>query len=341
MPIPGNLLTTAMAVMPHTDAQRALQAALTLDIPFWPQLPRLNYYEDMYVQASEHFPGSVLDMENQRLGFSMVRFIAELEEAMGHMAEPEYFDISPTYSAVYHEFLKLNLKDRPAIRGQLEGPISFGFNVKDQDDRPIIFDDSVRPFMLEFMAQRVNTQLKRLKQMNDNAFMFIDEPGLQFVFSGMSGYGEAAAKRDLETFFSYIERPRGVHLCGNPDWDFLLGLDLEVLSLDMYSNGERFVGYVKSIRRFLDRDGVIIWGMIPTQTENFQKQDLEELATRLKGLWNTLDKAGIDRDWLLSRSLLSPATCCLINQDGERTVDQAFAAVKELSRRLRAELLGL
>ena len=56
MPIPGNLLTTAMAVMPHKNVDRALELALSLDIPFWPQLPRYNYYEDMYVQASEHFP---------------------------------------------------------------------------------------------------------------------------------------------------------------------------------------------------------------------------------------------------------------------------------------------
>jgi hypothetical protein len=28
MPIPGNLLTTAMAVMPHTDVDRALRMAL-------------------------------------------------------------------------------------------------------------------------------------------------------------------------------------------------------------------------------------------------------------------------------------------------------------------------
>lgn len=46
MTIPGNLLTTAMAVMPHKDPNRALDAALSLDIPFWPQLPRMNYYED-------------------------------------------------------------------------------------------------------------------------------------------------------------------------------------------------------------------------------------------------------------------------------------------------------
>ena len=44
MPIPGNLLTTAMAMMPHTDVDQALKTALSMDIPFWPQLPNLNLY---------------------------------------------------------------------------------------------------------------------------------------------------------------------------------------------------------------------------------------------------------------------------------------------------------
>jgi hypothetical protein len=187
MPIPGNLLTTAMAVMPHKDVDRAIEIALTMDTPFWPQLPRLNYYEDMYVQAAEHFPGILLDMEKQTLKFSMDKFIDELEDVMAYFESPEIFDISPQYSAVYQRFLELDLAERPAIRGQLEGPVSFGFNVVDQDDRPILFDDTVRPFMLEFMAKRVNAQLARLKKMNDNAFMFVDEPGLQFLFSAMSG----------------------------------------------------------------------------------------------------------------------------------------------------------
>ena len=92
MTIPGNLLTTAMAVMPHTDAEAALDAALSLDIPFWPQLPRLNYYEDMYVQASEHFPGIVLDLDKQTLAFSMDKFVGELEETLARFDEPAYFD---------------------------------------------------------------------------------------------------------------------------------------------------------------------------------------------------------------------------------------------------------
>jgi len=335
MPIPGNLLTTAMAIMPHTNVERALEVALSLDVPFWPQLPHLSYYEDMYVQASEGLPGIVLDLEKRTVRFSMERFIGEFEEAMAHFDEPHYLDISETYSVVYHRFLDLDLSDRPAIRGQLEGPISFGFHVLDQDDRPILFHDSIRPFMIEFMAKRANAQLHRLKDLNANAFLFIDEPGLQFLFSAMAGYGDVAAKADMEVFFSMIERPRGVHLCGNPDWDFLLALDLDILSLDVYSNGEVFVAYAQSIRKFLDRGGIIVWGIVPTNVEPFEKENLDSLEERLNGLWTLLADEGIDRDLLLSRSMISPATCCLVNPDGESTVEKAFTTIQELSRRLR------
>ncbi len=335
MPIPGNLLTTAMAVMPHRDVDRALETALTMDIPFWPQLPNYNYYEDMYVQASEHFPGILLDLEARTLKFSTDKFFEEFEETLSHFEEPEYFDISDTYSVVYSRFMDRDLSDRPAIRGQLEGPISFGFNVQDENERPILFNDTVRPFMYEFMAKRVNIQLKRLKERNPNAFMFIDEPGLQFLWSAMSGYGDQAARADMDTFFSMLDRPRGVHLCGNPDWDFLLGMDMDVLSLDVYTNGEVFASYAGSIQRYLDRGGVLVWGMVPTNFEPFEKEDIPSLTVRLEEIWSVLGKKGIDRDFLFSRSLLSPATCCLVNPDGERTVEKAFAVVKALSEDLR------
>ena len=197
MTIPGNLLTTAMAVMPHKDVDRALETALSLDVPFWPQLPNLSYYEDMYVQAAEHFPGIVLDVEKKTLGFSLDKFTEEFEQTLARFEDPPYFDISPEYSAVYHRFRSLDLSEKPAIRGQLEGPVSFGFNILDQDERPILFDDTIRPFMFEFMAKRINVQLAGLKQQNPNAFMFIDEPGLQFIFSALSGYNDQKAKGDL------------------------------------------------------------------------------------------------------------------------------------------------
>jgi hypothetical protein len=326
-----------MAVMPHTDVGRALEMALSLDVPFWPQLPNYSYYEDMYVQAAEHFPGMVVDPDKRTLRFSMDRFTEELEEALLRFDDPAYFDVSETYSTVYHRFLALDLGERPAIRGQLEGPISFGFNIRDQDDRPILFDDTLRPFMLEFMARRLNVQLTRLRERNANAFMFVDEPGLQFLFSGMAGYSDLKGKGDLDQFFAQVQRPRGIHLCGNPDWDFLLNLDLDVLSLDVYSNAEIFASYSRAIGRYLDRGGALVWGIVPTGFEAFAREEIPFLIERLEGVWKTLWSKGIDRDLLIARSMLSPATCCLVNPDKERTVERAFAAVNRMADLLRTK----
>jgi hypothetical protein len=333
--IPGGLRTTAMAILPHRDVDRALDLALSLDIPFWPQLPHVGYYEDMYVQASEHFPGVVLDPDQNTLHFDTPRFYEGLEILLNRFDDQEYFDISPRFSVVYHRFLGMDLSGYEAIRGQLEGPISFGLKVLDENGRPLIFNEEVRPVLIDFMARRVNAQLRRLKEKNPRAFMFIDEPGLQFIFSSVSGYTDIMAREDFRNFFDQIDRPRGVHLCGNPDWDFLLKQDMEILSFDAYRNGPIFTKYQSSIQKFLDRGGVLAWGLVPTQTELFTRESVPTLIAMLEAFWENLYQLGFDREQLLAQSLLSPATCCLVNPDFEKTVEAAFEWIREISRRLR------
>ena len=146
----------------------------------------------------------------------------------------------------------------------------------------------------------------------------------------------AAIRGQLEgPIFSMIQRPRGVHLWGNPDWDFLLGLDLDILSLDVYTNAEVFGSYAKGIGRFLDRKVVLAWGIVPTNSEPFQQEDLLSLEARLVGLWEALGRRGVDLELILDRGLLSPATCCLANQDVEATVERAFETLVRLSAKLR------
>ena len=329
-------MTTAMGVMPHTDVDRALELAMSLDVPYWPQLPKYSYFEDMYVQVSEHFPGIVLDLEKELLKFSYEKFANEIEETLSNFENPEYFDVSEKYSVVYRKFLNMDLSKYPAIRGQLEGPVSFGFYVKDIDsDRPIIFDDEIRPFMLEFMAKRINIQLQRLKEKNSNAFMFIDEPGLQFVFSAMSGYNDIVAKEDIENFLSMVNTPRGIHLCGNPDWDFLLGFNMEIVSIDLYTNRAIIPMHGESIKKFIRRGGKIVWGIIPTNFEPFMNENMGSLTKIITDTWKHVTKTGLEMEELLANSLLSPATCCLVNKDKEKTVEKAFDLLKTMSTELR------
>lgn len=71
------------------DLAAVPEAGLGLDIPFCPQLPRVSFYEDMYIQASQHFPGIVVDPERERVSFNTAMFEDELMSYLQKMEEPE------------------------------------------------------------------------------------------------------------------------------------------------------------------------------------------------------------------------------------------------------------
>ena len=62
---------------------------------------------------------------------------------------------------------------------------------------------------------------------------------------------------------------------------------------------------------------------------------MTSLEKRLEEMCLSLQKKGIDLELLLSQSMLSPATSCLVNPDGEKTVEKAFKIIRRLSERLR------
>lgn len=335
MPFDGNLITTGMGILPHKDMERALKLAMSVDIPFWPQLPRMSFFEDMYVQASENFPGIVLEPENLNIWLSTEKFYNELENTLERFSDDDFFRMSPEFSATYHRFLSQDLSSYVSIRGQLEGPVSFGLKLLNEDKKPIIFSEEIRSILFDFMARRANVQLRELKEKNKNAFMFIDEPGLQYIFSSVSGYTNDMARADFEGFFNQIEHPRGIHLCGNPDWDFLLNLDIDILSFNAYNCGDIFIKYRSSIKKFLDRGGIIGWGLIPANYDEFKKESLEGLVHHIEKLWLDLVKVGFDIEEIIKKSILMPATCALLNPDEFKTVEDAYGWLKEVSLKLR------
>lgn len=303
-----------MGIMPHRDVEQALKLTLGLDIPFWPQLPHVSYYEDMYAQFSQHFPGIVLDEENKKLSFVYSKFEAELPDYISRMEDPATFMLSERYSVVYHRFLAENLAGFEAVRGQLIGPVSFGFRVVDEDKRPIIYNENVRPVLYDFIARKINAQLHELQQKNSNAFVWLDEPGLSWVFSGMSGYNDQTAKNDYRDFLSDVEGTRALHLCANVNLDYLLDMGNDLLSFDAYQIKLMAKGYAASVARFITDGGVICWGIVPTDSDNQAIQTPESLAEVLVEYWKVVsDNTGLAMEQIARQSLLAPARCCLKN----------------------------
>jgi len=358
MELEARCRTTAMGIMPHLDIDKALDLASTLDIPFWPQLPKVSFYEDMYVQASENFPGIVIDSDNKKLSLDTVRFEKELSVYSKRMREPEIFTLSIDYSAVYHRLLERELQGYHAIRGQVIGPVSFGFRVTDENARPIIYDDGIRTLLFDFLQRKVNIQYQELRQKNRNAFVWLDEPGLGWVFSGLSGYNDIQTREEYRYFLSGMEGPKAMHLCANVNLPYLLNLGVEILSFDSYQIEVMPKGYANAISEFVEAGGIISWGIVPIDSWNLEKETLETLAEVLSGYWEVVsNNSTVSAKQIAQQALIAPARCCLkdigqvgapgesldgnIAQKGqigsieERLVEKAFALLPQVSQLVR------
>ncbi len=338
MKLTGNCQTTAMGILPHTDMERALELSMSLDIPFWPQLPRYSFFEDMYVQISEHFPGIIVDFEKQRISFSLENFYGELGDLISSWDDDNFFRLSPEYSILFHRFLEMDLSPYPYVRGQNIGPVSLGLKILDENKKSMIYHEEVKGIIFDFVARKTEVQLKDMLEKHPGSFVWVDEPGLEMIFKAFTGYTSDRAQRDYRSFLEKFPGPKGVHLCGNPDWSFLLQLDLDILSADVFTWGHIFSRYKEDVKDFLDRGGIISWGITPTLTEEYEKESIKSMIKKLEEMWAYLEKSGVPRQQILSQAWLAPSRCCLVNPDGEVTVENSYRLLKSVSEHFKAQL---
>ncbi len=337
-----------MGIMPHQDVDKALDLALSLDIPFWPQLPHVGLYEDMYVQTSQNFPGIEIDFDKGRLAFRTAKFQESLEDYFTRMEQTETYALTPEYSVVFQKFLSKNLERYKAIRGQITGPVSFGFKVLDDNLKPIIYNDEVKSILFDFIQKKVNLQYQQLKARNENAFVWVDEPGLGYVFSGLSGYNDQQAKGDYYQFVQGIEGPKGMHLCAEVNLPYLLELGVEILSFDAFQIGFMPKEYTLSVAEFIKKGGVISWGIVPTEFKTLEAQTPEKLASLLSGYWEVVsENTDLSLDQIAEQALIAPARCCLVELTieaaerskvtniEEKIVEKAFSFLPEMSQILK------
>jgi hypothetical protein len=342
--------TTAMGIMPHRDIGKALELVLSLDVPFWPQLPNVSLYEDMYIQTSENFPGITIDFERGRLVFNTERFQEELEDYFTKMEQMEIYALTSEYSIVFQKFLSQNLQGYRAIRGQITGPVSFGFKVLDENLKPIIYNEEVKTILYDFIQKKVNVQYQELKTKNPNAFVWVDEPGLEYVFSGLSGYNDQQAKEDYCNFVQGLEGPKGLHLCADVNLPYLLELGVEILSFDAFQIGFMPKEYARSVAEFIKKKGIISWGIVPTESTILSMQTPEKLASILLNYWEVIsENTGLSSRQIAEQALIAPARCCLRDIATETTgkcdipfveekiIEKAFAFLPEISSILKGK----
>ena len=339
-----NCRATGIGSVPHTDIGSAWESVCEnfSDIPFWPQLPMLRKTEEMNFQYIESFPGLSAEKNKLIVDTSSEGTAEEIEEFYlnADRENLEYFGITEKHSLGLWTVKKAlsDVHDIRAIKGQVLGPISLGLQATDQDLKSIIYNDIFRDVIITDIKFKARWMEERLREISKNTMIILDEPYLSFVGSAFCSLQKEEVGWLLNQCVDLLQGLKGIHCCSNADWGFLMGLNMDIISFDAYQYGDRLVLYGDDLDRFLERGGMISWGLVPTSDENIEKESSATLMARFEKLLKLLERKGFERERILQRSIITPS--CGLGSSRVDACEKAHSMTRELSLSLR-ERYGL
>jgi hypothetical protein len=313
--------TTHAGSLPHIeiDANLCRWLLQVTDIPAWPQLPRRSFRESIYNQYSAGLPGLVIDSVNEKVYLDASGDLTSDLEAFYQRClsdDVDAFALGQDEAIGFSALLEC-LRTTPGewAKGQVMGPFSFGLTVTDQSLRATLYNETLADTIVKNIAMKARWQVRQLKAVRPNVLICVDEP---YMVSWGSAYVNVAAEQVramLEEVMEAIHQEgalAGVHCCGNTDWSVLLSTSIDFLNLDAYNCLAQLALYPEELRAFLDRGGVVAWGIVPNNDEIYRvtpKGLAERLWRGLEGIEATAKGRGLTlraADFA-NRSLITPS----------------------------------
>lgn len=337
----GQWTATAIGSLPHTDAGEACRLTLSClrEAPAWPQLPRRSFLENMYVQYSEGLPGLVVDEGERRIRCEDLDshwdeveiFLRDCEEG-----RVERFAVSPDHAAGLHamvEEISKEGRDYPLLKGQVTGPFSFGLTVTGEDGRPIIYDETYADLLVRLLGAKARWMRDLLASTGraSRVLIFFDEPYLSMVGSALVSVQPEMVVEALDRCIADAGCLTGVHCCGNTDWSLLMRTRVDILNFDAYEYLESLALYPAEITSFLDRGGMLAWGVVPNDSR-IEAETVSGLRERLEEGLALLEKKGVPSR-LLERGMFITPSCGMEGAD-ERTAEAVYRMLGSLAEEL-------
>lgn len=317
--LPGGQ-TTMIGSMPHATAEEAFKALekFPLNIPSWPQLPQRSFLEGMIPQCSEGFPGIQYDPSQRRISIQrdnqLVQSMADFYEHVIN-DNAQALAISETYANGLHYFLgqlRESSSPLPFVKGQITGPFTFGLGLNDQEKTPVWFDEQYRDIVLKGLSLKAQWLIRELENYAQQVLLFMDEPILSAI--GTPAYIAISDEQVIAGLNEVILAAHdagalvGIHCCGNMDWGLLARTEVDIIAFDAYFYGDKIALYPELIESFLQRGGILAYGLVPTlEPDVLEKETLSSLQTRLESLLERFVNKGITENRLRRQMLFTPS----------------------------------
>jgi methionine synthase II (cobalamin-independent) len=339
------IISTAIGSLPHQDVRQATELIRKVftEAPFWPQLPKRDFREGMYIQYSEGLPGATIDSEKQRLFFSMDgAFASDKEKFMEALMQDDLdaFAMSAEYAGGLFAFLdacKNGTSAPPMVKGQVTGPISLGLTVTDEKNRSILYNPEFEEIITHGLMMKARWQARKLLEVSPQAIIFIDEP---YLASFGSAFISLEREQVIQTIALISDAIRGegvksgAHCCGNTDWTLLMEAGVDIINFDAVAYTESMTLYPEKLLAYLQGGGSLAWGVVP----NSDSIREETSASVVKRFWDgihALEAKKIPLDLLLSSVWITP--CCGAGSMQEKDAEKMIRLANEAAEMIKEE----
>ena len=336
---PPRSLATGVGALPHTDPVQACDDVLAVfpDLPYVPTLPDRGQLESIVFNDSEQLPGRVI--RDDRLLFDSSRDqTAAMEQVYLDYVEGNYgrYGLHREYASAFIEMMNRSLGNVYALKCQVTGPVTFGMQVVDAGKRPIYYDAQMADVLSKMIALKARWCEAEMKARTGarETLVVLNEPYLASLGSSVVPLDRDSVMTGWSDIAAMVEGGLGIHCCSNTDWGFVLSLGPSVVSLDAYSTAKEFLLYSDQVIGYMEKGGIVAWGVVPAEYKIFATETVDSLFDRYLAIRNQLC-ARIDPELFDRQSIVTPSC-------GIRFADRAgscaiMGAASEISRRIRAE----
>lgn len=338
MPTKPCFAATMMGFVPYRDFDHAGRSILA-HLPEAPCLPVLTRSIRWMLEG---IPCLVFDRANKRIYFELT---TEREPEILQFYERyeaddlAYFATTREAAPFIHDMIALLRERRPHgmkwVVFHTAGPLLLGDFLKQADGRPSIHNETLRDILIKGMNIKARALTAAIRSQIPDVEVVVDLPETTLVtFTSAGGTG---ARKDvieaIDAGFDGIDGLKWVHCCANIDWTLLTDSQIDVINFDAYQHVEPVALYASQLQRFLEKGGMLAWGLVPVVSEALQTESFDSLLARLTSAIAHFCRLGVDERLLVESSWIMPSCDMALLTPEE--ADRALLLTSRLSRAMR------
>jgi len=325
---------TMMAAVPYRDMDRTARIILEN----FPEAPCLPVMTRSIRWLLEGIPCVVVDREKRAIYLDpspdreteLLEFYDKVEQD-----DLDYFATSRKTAPFFHDMIDRIRADPPSDLKWLvfhsAGPVLLGDMLKQLDGRPAIHHETLRDVLIKGVAMKTRWLERMIQAELPGVEVVADLPEttlVNFTSSGGTGTRQAVVEA-INEGFEGVNCTTMIHCCANIDWSLLTETRVGIINFDAYAHAEYAAAYSREFKAFVDRGGMIAWGIVPVQEDLLAEETAPRLVERLKRAFEMFVSKGIDERRLAASSWILPSCeTVLLTEDQS---DRVFRMTREIS----------